>query len=108
MTAKALWITTKGELVELDEVSLTALQQAVGGWVQAIGLTDSLTLWLNEEGKLNGLPHNLKGQAIWDSFFGIDTDYIVGNIVLTGGADEDGETLGLDDETVKKLSAVLA
>lgn len=108
MTTKALWITTAGELVELNDISLTALQEAVGGWVQAIGLKDNLTMWLNEEGKLMQLPHNLKGQAVWDAFFQEGSDYIVGNIVLTGGADEDGETLGLEDYAVSALMESLA
>ena len=108
MTAKALWITTAGELVELEDISLNALQEAVGGWVQAIGLKDNLTMWLNEEGKLMQLPHNLKGQAIWDSFFQEGSDYIVGNVVLTGGADDEGETLALDDSTVSILRESLA
>lgn len=108
MTTKALWITTAGELVELDDTSLTALQEAVGGWVQAVGLKPDLTMWLNEEGKFMQLPHNLKGQAVWDAFFEEGSDYIVGNIVLTGGADEDGETLGLDDSAVSALMQSLA
>jgi hypothetical protein len=108
MTAQALWITTKGELVELEALGLTALQEAVGGWVQAIELTPNLCLWVNEEGKMHKLPHNLKGQAIWDSFFGEDTDYIVGNVVLTGGTDRDGDTLPLSAEVMTTLTTVLA
>ncbi len=107
MTAQALWITTKGELVVLDTLGLDALQEAVGGWVQAIDLSPNLCLWVNEEGKMHNLPHNLKGQVIWDSFFGEGTDYIVGNIVLTGGTDNDGETLALTAEDIETLSSVL-
>ena len=43
------------------------------------------------------LPHNRRAQELWDKVFGAGTDYIVGDIVLTGGANEDGETLGLTD-----------
>jgi len=106
MTAQALWITTEGELVELDDLSHNSISEAVGGWVQAIQLHERLTLWLNEEAKQNRLPHNLKGQTIWETFFEVDSDYIVGNVVLTGGADEEGETLPLrpDDLAVLKSS----
>ena len=108
MTAQALWITAQGDLVELEDTGATALHDAVGGWFEAVDLTPNLTMWLNEEGKLMRLPHNLKGQAIWDSFFGEGTDYIVGNIVLTGGTDEEGGTLPLSAEDLAKLSTALA
>jgi len=107
MTAKALWLTTSGEVVELNDISSQALSEAVGGWLEAVQPHERLTLWMNEEGKLNGLPHNLKGQAIWEAFFEADSDYIVGNIVLTGGVDEEGETLPLSSEDLTVLKKAL-
>lgn len=104
---KALVIRTTGEVetVEFTEsTALATLQEGVGGWVQAIDLSDTLTLWVNEEGKLANLPHNLFGQVLWNDRFGYYTDYIVGDIVLTGGTDAEGSTLGLDDEQVESLS----
>ena len=101
MTTKtAIRITTQGEVSTLDITadSLDTLQGAVGGWVQAIDLTADMTMWCNEEGKLVGLPHNPYAQFMWDKAFGAQTDYIVGDIVLTGGADEEGYSLGLTAE----------
>lgn len=113
MSKKALQVKTTGEVVELDITadSLEYLQTAVGGWVQAIDIATDMTMWCNEEGKLIGLPHNPYAQFMWDKAFGAHTDYIVGDIVLTGGTDEEGATLGLSDEQtvivrniVKKVS----
>jgi len=107
---KALHIKTTGEVIELDITadSLTTLQTAVGGWVQAIDIATDMTMWCNEEGKLTGLPHNPFAQFMWDKAFGAHTDYIVGDIVLTGGTDEEGETLGLTDEQTAIVRGIVA
>jgi hypothetical protein len=107
MTTLALQITTNGEVRELDSIELETLQKAVGGWVQAIGLRPDLTMWMNEEGKMNGLSHNPVGQSLWDNVYGKETDYIVGDVVFTGGTDDDGETLPLGDDLVKRLREIV-
>ena len=105
----AMVITTLGSasLVNLETQSLETLQGAVGGYVQAIDLGDQVTMWCNEEGKMTGLPHNPFGQAFWEKTYG-RTDYIVGDIVLTGGADNEGETIGLTDEQITEIMKVVA
>lgn len=111
MTTKtALQVKTTGEVTELDlsSDSLQTLQTAVGGWVQAIDLASDLSMWCNEEGKLTGLPHNPYAQFMWDEVFGAHTDYLVGDIVLTGGTDSEGETIGLTQEQVDIIKAVTA
>ena len=106
---KALVITTLGEatIIDLNEGSLEKLQKAVGGYVQAIDLCEGLTMWCNEEGKMMSLPHNPFGQAFWETAFPVSefgrTDYIVGDIVLTGGADNEGDTLGLTSDEIEAL-----
>lgn len=111
MTTKtALQVKTTGEVTELDLTSdsLQTLQTAVGGWVQAIDLASDLSMWCNEEGKLTGLPHNPYAQFMWDKVFGAHTDYLVGDIVLTGGTDDEGDTIGLTQEQVDIIKAVTA
>lgn len=106
---KALAITTLGEAttIDLNEGSLEKLQKAVGGYVQAVDLCEGVTMWCNEEGKMMSLPHNPFGQAFWETAFPVSefgrTDYIVGDIVLTGGADDEGDTLGLTTEEIELL-----
>lgn len=106
---RALQVKTTGEVTELDlePDTLATLQAGVGGYIEAIDLANDLTMWCNEEGKLHGLPHNPFAQFMWDKAYGIHTDYIVGDIVLTGGSDEDGETLGLSEEQVKIVKQII-
>lgn len=107
----ALQITTTGEVKELDisneKTALATLQSAVGGWVQALDLSDTISLWVNEEGKMDGLPHNPYAQVFWDEAFGAGTDFIVGDIVLTGTPDSEGYTKGLDSNTAERIRALL-
>jgi hypothetical protein len=44
---------------------------------------------------------------MWDKAYGAQTDYIVGDIVLTGGTGVDGETLGLTAEQVGIIQAIV-
>jgi len=86
----------------IEDVELETLQEAVGGLIQAVDLTPSLTMWCNEEGKLIGLPVNPVATAMWTRYFG-ETDVIVGDVVFTGGCDEDGNTTALLDEDAEKI-----
>lgn len=101
----AIIIKTTGEteIVDIANDELATLQKAVGGYIEAVTLNDNLTMWLNEEGKMEGLPHNPLAQHFFDLRFGTGVDYIVGNAVFTGGADENGETLGLENDTISRL-----
>ena len=89
--------------IDLEFNSLEKLQSAVGGWVQAIDLSDTMSMWCNEEGKMLKQPHNPYAQYFWDKVYGAHTDYIVGDIVLTGGTDSNGETQGLTESQVETL-----
>jgi hypothetical protein len=104
-TKMAVAISPAGsvELIDLSSGSLEKLQTAVGGWVQAIELSNELTLWCNEEGKMNGLEFNPFAQHLWCQAFGAGTDYIVGTVVLTGGTDDEGDTIGITEEQILSL-----
>ena len=101
----AIVIDTQGHMSVLDISvrSLEQMQAAVGGYVQAVDLDDDRTLWCNEEGKMMRLEHNPFAQDLWDRALGADTDYIVGSVVITGGTDAEGETMGLTREQVVSL-----
>jgi len=94
------------EVIDIGDNALGKLQGAVGGYVQAIDLSDTVTMWLNEEGKLTGLPHNLLGQMHWDKAFGPDTDTVMGDVVFTGGVDDEGDTVGLTERQLSDLTAI--
>lgn len=84
------------------------LHELVSGYFQCVELNDGVHLWLNEEGKLNGMPWNPRAQMIWNLRFGIFTDHLVGPAVLTGGTDPRGVTLGLSDEQIAGVDHMLS
>jgi hypothetical protein len=103
---KAVIIKTDGtkEVVEFEiGESYDLLSKSVEGWIECVSLISrNADMWVNEEGKLNGLPVNTHATALWVEEFGM-TDIIVGNIIITGGVDNEGETLGLSDEQVSNF-----
>jgi hypothetical protein len=82
------------------EIPLEYLQEAVDGYIEAVRLPhigDDVVLWLNEEGKLRGLPFN----AIATGIAAMDFDYVAGDAIITC---VDGfRTVGLTEEAVTKL-----
>lgn len=83
---------------ETIERGATALQQRVGGWIEAVTSSDGqVTLWVNEEGKLEGLPVNELATELWyllsPEFAGHDV--LCGPVVVTGGCDDRGDTLSI-------------
>jgi hypothetical protein len=109
----AIRINEDGGFVFGDEthevISLDFLQSFVGGWVQVVPLSGSLSglsMWLNEEGKFSDLPLNELATAIWEDSYG-KTDFIVGNVLITGGEDYDGEIETLTSEETDKIMEVV-
>lgn len=90
------------DLGETSEETSKALNTAVGGWYQAVDINPTLTLWCNEEGKIHGLPINTIATKVFQARFGA-YDVIMGNVIFTGGADEEGETVGLTEDQMKQL-----
>lgn len=96
-TYEVLIIEPGGEYrVEQLERSLSALQRIVGGYVQAVPSEDrTVDFWMHEEGKLIGLEPNPTATAMyylaWPNYQ--TNDFLVGSVVITGGADGEGETL---------------
>ena len=94
------------EILDLEAESYEQLRDAVGGLIQAVDLREDLTLWCNEEGKLiNGMEPNIIGTHLWEKSFGM-TDIIMGDIVLTGPSDEEGETLPLAQTWVTQVQEI--
>ena len=113
METKQVIVITPEHEVSVQQMPIAKeydfLNTAVAGWIQAVELSEDLegiTLWVNEEGKLNGLPYNQKATYLWEKSYGF-TDVIVGTAVLTGGTDDEGETLPLTDVQVAEILALL-
>jgi hypothetical protein len=102
--------------VRLDDpeaIDLAYLSEQVGGYIEAVALVDTgdedgMDLFLNEEGKLEGLRTNLRATLLAHSFGSIFADdYIVGDVVVTGPVDGDGEQTGLSDPAALFLATTL-
>ena len=76
------------------ESSLESLQREVGGFIQATyPYPEAVALICNEEGKLEGLPHN---RVLRDEDGDI-YDYVAGTFLITGLGEEDFTSLGEQD-----------
>ena len=98
---KAVIISTEGHksVVEFEfGKSYQILSDAVGGMIECVSLKDA-DLWCNENGIAEGLDLNMIASAIYSEAFNASNP-ILGNVIITGGVDAEGETLGLTDEQV--------
>lgn len=105
----ALEIDSKGNTREIDitdnSLSLGKLQDAVGGLIQPVGITDDLVMWVNEEFVfMPELQANPIASSMFEAVGG--TYEIHGNVVFTGGLDEDGYSNGLSLSSRDKLIAI--
>lgn len=87
-------IPVDGEPME-EEVGgdLGSMQSIVGGWLEVVALDRKTFLYLNEEGKLNGLPVNREATRITREILSFD-DLIVGNAFISE-IDDEGESVDL-------------
>ena len=115
MKAKILKIPARGEwsFTEVDAdadgvLPLEALQGAVGGWIECRWLGDAgfpdLDLFLNEEGKLDGLSFNVVATRLSGIF--ARGDCIVGDTVVCRHGD--ANSIGLTDKDELELRRRLA
>ena len=95
---------------DVPRIDLDYLQSRVGGHIEALRIPGTgINLYLNEEGKLLGLAVNERADAIaWRtravSFSGV----IVGDVVVVGPVDEQGNDTGLSEEQVAWLKKELS
>jgi hypothetical protein len=97
-------INTDGT-VESKEIdgSLESMQAIVGGLIQPVDLEPTATIWVNEEGLLLEMEPNRIATDLAHEF-GIHAR-LFGTAFLTGGIDEDGNTLEANPEHIKVLKA---
>lgn len=85
--------------VTLLDVSLPNMQRLVDGYVELLNLPGGVSMYLNEEGKIKGLPVNGAANrliaVLGDPGLAYD-DFIVGNVVLLGAVNASGESDGED------------
>lgn len=104
---KALVVDSNGFSLEIDveEDFLSKMQNAVDGLIEPIDLTNTLTMWVNEEFLFRrSFEPNLLGTAMYQSVGG--DGVIMGTIVFTGGTDSDGNTMGLSEEDLLTIESI--
>lgn len=94
-------------LQEIEPHDLNAYRQIVGGYLEAVTLErPAATLYLNEEGKLDGLPINPRATALaWvhSSYLRNAADVLVGPVFIVGPPDQNGDDLTAPIELVNLL-----
>jgi hypothetical protein len=106
---KALIVKPSGEweVKEFtDDNSLSTLQNAVDGLIAPIDLVGvKSTMWLDDEGLYRAdFEENLLATAIYEQDYNLSNQRLMGNAVFTGVTDENGFTLGLDDQTLDLIT----
>ena len=85
---------------------ITDYQEAVGGWFEAVDLEEiPASFFVNEEGKIHNLPQNRRATLMWwvnhRAVHG--KDVLMGDVVLIGLPDDDGDTQDVSGEVVTLL-----
>jgi len=95
------------KVVDVEKLELEDMQAMVGGYIECLALSNTVDLWLNEEGKLIPLKANLFLRDNDGNF----TDVVCGD-VFAASHDDEGGTVGLSDEdaswVMDELSNTLA
>lgn len=79
------------------------INSAVGGWIEGVPL-EGVTAYVNEEGKLQGLPVNMIATLLAHEDSAImSEDYIAGNMIVFGPLDDEGEITSLPSDFIPGL-----
>jgi hypothetical protein len=87
------------------------LRDAVGGLIERVSVQIDgifMDMWVNEEGLLHRLPYNSMATFLGDnSARGLAMTPIVGDVIVTGPADNEGDTLPLTLDQANLLKRAL-
>lgn len=92
--------------IRVVEPVLKTFQGLVGGWIEVIS-GEGWCAYLNEEGKIAGLPVNAAADSLarrlgWESLPG---DVLVGSVVFCGPLDGEGDVTGVEWRVVALAAA---
>lgn len=105
----------KGIYVPVDEsepleqrefATLDDYQTAVDGWIEAVDVPSlGITMYVSEEGLLRRLPFNSRASFLWWFHVpGAHQAMLVGNAVIVGALDENGESSDVPEEVIDLLT----
>jgi hypothetical protein len=107
---KAIAITTNGEIafIEMNESDsmYEKMKNFIGGWAEAVGLKNLGHMYVNEDGKRLDLPINHMATAVYSAFTGI-SDIIVGNVMIFGMPDDEGQETSVSEELISIFAKYL-
>jgi hypothetical protein len=90
------WVPVEGDLSKLDH-----LQWAVGGHIDIVAYReDILSLWINDEGKINGSKPSERYPADYSPD---GEDILFGDLCITGPVDREGESEFITLQTAKNI-----
>jgi len=89
------------DVVEQDKpISYDKMVECVGGFIEAVYLNGAVG-YVNEEGKIFGLPNNVHATKLAHNHEAIyNDDYIAGNMLIVGNCDDEGEMMTLTTEWI--------
>ena len=83
-----------------EPISYDEMVGVVHGYIEGVYL-DGATAYVNEEGKLQGLPKNEAATALAHAHNAIyGDDWIAGNMLIVGNCDDEGEMMTLTNEWI--------
>lgn len=105
----------KGIYIPVDETesleqrefaTLDDYEAAVGGWIEAVDVPDlGVTVYVNEAGLLRHLPFNPRASFLWWYHVpGAHQAMLVGNAVIVGALDENGDSTDVPQEVTDLLT----
>lgn len=97
----------ESEPLELREfATFDDYQAAVDGWIEAVDVPSlGVTIYVNEEGVLRHLPFNPRASFLWWFHVpGAHQAMLVGNAVIVGLPDENGDSTDMPREVVDLLT----
>lgn len=78
-------IKVNGDKIEVSKeqkLDLEFMQSVVGGYIERISLFDGRAMYINEEGKMKGLPKNDQATFLADLSGISPDDCVVGDVII--------------------------
>jgi len=90
------------EIPDSGSEELHELQTFVGGWIEYVPTEQEVTLYCNEEGKIEGLAYNVLATKMFAGLLQ-PGDYLAGDVIALGPIDEEGETTSIDASWLERV-----
>lgn len=94
------------EIHQVESIEYETLSTAVNGMIELVSISEDIDMWLNEEGKFIGLEPNVIATILFYRAFS-RFDLVMGDVIITGGSDDEGKTIGLSDESIIDIMTML-